>query len=112
MPRALAALRHILVTNPFELVTPLLIFAITLAAGWLVRLLLRKALRTWTARTQSRAGLILQEALRGPSYLWVLILAVHLAVVGSDLPGRVLAPTTNILAGLWILSITLMCMRL
>src|SRR5215510_7909339 len=106
MPRALAALRHIAVTNPFELITPLLIFAITFGAGWLIRQLVRKALRTWTARTQSRTGLILQEVLRGPIFLWVLILSVHLAVVGSDLPDRVLAPTTSILAGLWIISIT------
>ena len=112
MPRALVALRHIAVTNPFELITPLLVFAITFGAGWLVRSLVRKALRTWTARTESRTGMILQEALRTPSWIWVLILAVHLAVVGSDLPDRVLAPTTNILAGLWIVSITLMCMRL
>ena len=106
MPRALIALRHIAVTNPFELITPLLIFAITFGAGLLIRRLLRKALRTWTSRSQSRTGTILQEALRSPSFLWVLILAVHLAVVGSDLPDRVLAPTTNILAGLWIISQT------
>jgi len=112
MPRALVALRHIAVTNPFELITPLLVFAITFGAGWLVRSLVRKALRTWTARTESRTGMILQEALRTPSWIWVLILAVHLAVVGSDLPDRVLDPTTKILAGLWIVSITLMCMRL
>ncbi len=112
MSRALAALRHIALTDPFALITPLATFAITFGAGWLIRSLLRKALRTWTARTSSRTGLILQEALRGPSFLWVLILSVHLAVVGSDLPPRVLSPTTNILEGLWIVSITLLCMRL
>src|SRR5439155_21783706 len=49
---------------------------------------------------------------RGPSFLWVFILSAHLAVVGSDLPDRIVAPTTNALAGLWILSITIMFMRL
>ena len=112
MSSAVIALCQILLTNPFELITPLLVFAITFGAGWLIRRLLRKALRTWTARSQSRTGLILQEALRGPSYLWVFILAVHLAVVGSDLPERFLSPTTKVLEGLWILSITLLCMRL
>jgi small-conductance mechanosensitive channel len=112
MPRALAALRQIAVTNPMELIWPLLVFAITFGAGLLIRRLVRKALRTWTSRTQSRTGQILQEALRSPSFLWVLILSVHLAVVGSDLPDRVLAPTTSILAGLWIISITLMGTRL
>jgi small-conductance mechanosensitive channel len=70
-----------------------------------------RALRAWTASANSRAGLVLYEALRGPTLIWALILAVHLAFQGSDLPKRFTDPVSNGLLVLWIVSLTLMSMR-
>jgi len=56
---------HDPIHDPMELVKPVLYFAVVLAAGWLVRWLVLRALRTWTARTDSRPGLILTKALHG-----------------------------------------------
>ena len=54
---------------------------------------------------------MLYEALRGPALIWALILAVHLAVQGSDLPVKFTHPISNGLLVLWIVSLTLMSMR-
>jgi small-conductance mechanosensitive channel len=108
----LGGLRQILTTDPMVILMPLIVFVVVLAVGWIVRHLVLRALRAWTSRTQSRPGLILQQALRGPTLIWVLILAVHVAVQSSDLPAVVSDRAADLLAGLWIFSLTIMCMRL
>src|SRR6266567_7795247 len=105
-------IRRILIENPMEFVLPLVIFAATLIAGWVVRSLLLRALRSWTSRTGSRAGLILTEALRGPILVWTVILGVQLAIESSNLPLRYTAWSSKALLVLWISSLTIMSMRL
>jgi small-conductance mechanosensitive channel len=78
----------------------------------LVRKLLFRALRAWTDRTNSRPALILADALRGSTVIWVLIAAVHLAIQSSELPARLTADAPKTLAFLWILSLTVMGVRL
>jgi small-conductance mechanosensitive channel len=56
-------------------------------------------------------GTVLYEALRGPTWIWALILAVHLAVQGSDLPVKFAGQVASALLVLWIVSLTLMSMR-
>jgi small-conductance mechanosensitive channel len=98
--------------DPMKLVAPLVIFAVTIAIGYLLRRLILRALGAWTARTQSRAGLILTEALRGPMLLWAVILAAHLAIQWSDLPAKLAYWGARALLVLWILSLTIMGMRM
>ena len=98
--------------DPIEVVVPLATFAATFLAAWVVRRLLLRALKAWNARTGSRAGCILYDALRGPTRIWILILSFHLAFQSSDLPARWTALGANVLLVLWILSLTVMCMRL
>lgn len=105
---ALQTLRH----DPMELVWPLVILAVTFLAGLIVRRLVLGALRAWTDRTQSRPGLILADALRGPMLIWVVIVGAHLAIQGSTLPEKITAVESKSLAVLWIISLTLMGMRL
>jgi small-conductance mechanosensitive channel len=105
------ALRRLFV-NPVELVLPAVIFSVTFAVGMLVRSLAMRALRAWTNRTQSRAGLILTDALRGPSWIWIVILGVHLAVESSDLPAAQVEASAKLLLVLWILSLTMMFVQI
>jgi small-conductance mechanosensitive channel len=105
------SIRRILTTNPMELVWPAVIFLATLGTGWVVRRLAMRALRAWTSRTQSRAALILTEALHGPMLIWAVILGVHLALESSALPTRVTLWTAKTLLVLWILSLTIMCVQ-
>jgi small-conductance mechanosensitive channel len=105
-------IRHILVQDPMALLWPAIIFVVTLAAGWVVRRLVMRALRAWSDRTQSRPALILAEALRGPILIWAVILGVHLALQSSDLPPKITDFSAKLLLVLWIASLTLMGMRI
>lgn len=105
-------IRRILIEKPMELVLPMVIFAATFVVGWLVRRLVLRALGAWTTRTGSRAGLILTQALRGPILIWTVILGVHLGIQTSELPARYTAWSAKVLLVLWIVSLTLMSMRL
>src|SRR6266481_1282794 len=105
------AIRRILAEHPMELIWPLAIFVGTFLLGLLIRRLVLRALHAWTARTGSRPGLILTEALRGPILIWCLILALHLAIQISDLPAKLTGWSSTALLILWILSLTIMCMR-
>jgi len=105
-------LRRLLEHDPMEFVRPLLTFAITFLIAWVVRRLVFRALRAWTERTQSRAGLILLDGLRGATWIWALIIAAHLAVQTSDLPLWAEHNLPKALNVLWIASLTIMCMRM
>jgi len=95
-----------------DLVVPLIVFAVTMAIGDVIRRLFLRALRSWNQRTQSRPGLILAEALRGPIWIWILILAAHLAIQSSDLPDTVTGNASTLFADLWVISLTLLGMRI
>jgi small-conductance mechanosensitive channel len=88
------------------------VFAVVLGVGYLCRRLLLKALAAWSAKTENRAGRILTDALRGPLVIWILILAVHLSIESSDLPAHFTQWTIEPLRVLFVLSLTLMCMRI
>lgn len=112
MRTGIQALRDLVLRHPGELIAPLAIFAVTIAVGYVARRLFLKALTAWHMRTKSRGGLILAEALHGPLAIWILILAVHLAIESSSLPAAVTRWSPRVLGSLWILSLTLMCMRI
>jgi small-conductance mechanosensitive channel len=95
-----------------ELVWPLTVFAATFILGWAIRRLALKTLRTWTARTGSRAGLVLADSLSGPILLWAAILALHVGLQSSGLPGKATDWGAKTLFVLWIATLTMMCMRI
>jgi len=93
-------------------IEPSAVFAATVLIACLVRHFFLRALRAWTARTQSRPGLILVEALRVPTLIWIAILGVHFAIQFSTLPEAVTRIVPKVLAALWIILFTVMCMRI
>jgi small-conductance mechanosensitive channel len=105
------AIRRLLFETPMKLVLPLAIFAITLAVGWLVRILAMRALQAWIGRTNSRGGLILTNALRGPALIWIVILGLHFAIESSELPPTYVRWGARVLLVLWILSLTMLGVR-
>src|ERR1039457_4851837 len=105
-------LRRLLVENPAELVWPIVIFLLTVAGGWMVRWLILKALRGWVRRSASRGGAVLIDVLAGPMLIWAVILAAHIAIQSSDLPAALAGRVAEILYFLWMVSVTLMGMRL
>jgi small-conductance mechanosensitive channel len=105
-------IRRILAADPMLFVWPLVTFVVAFLIGMLVRKLVLRTLRAWTDRTNSRPALILADALRGSTIIWALIGAVHLAIQSAELPPRLAAYEPKTLAFLWILSLTVMGVRL
>jgi small-conductance mechanosensitive channel len=105
-------IRRILARDPTILLWPLGTFMVTVAVGLIVRKLFFRVLRAWTDRTQSRPALILTDALKGPTIIWILIAAVHLAIQVADPPGKTPLYEPKYLSVLWILSLTVMGVRL
>ncbi len=111
MRSGFAEFQQVLMKDPMEAILPLGIFAGTFLACWVARRLVLRALNVWAARSGNRTGTLLYEALRGPTLIWALILAAHLAFQGSDLPLKFTHPVASVLFVLWIVSLTMMSMR-
>jgi small-conductance mechanosensitive channel len=94
------------------LAIPLSVLAITITVGFIAKRLLFSALYRWARKTKTRADDILVETLSGPFMMWVLILALNLAVQSSDLPDRITGLIGKILLILWVISLTLVVSRL
>jgi len=104
---------HWLPREPRLFIEPGVVLVVTFAIGYLVRTLILRGCRAWVTRTASRPGRVLVEALSGPTTIWALILAVHLAIQSSELPRIVTEKyAPRILIALWIASFTLMAMRI
>ena len=111
MKSGVAGFRRTVMENPMEVIAPLGIFLATFLAGWVVRRLVLRALRSWNRRTDSRVGQVIYQALHGPMMIWALILAGHVAFQSSDMPIGVTRFGSSVLIGLWIISLTVMSMR-
>ncbi len=105
---ALETLRH----DPMELIWPLIVLSGAFLLGMLVRRLVLRGILAWTQRTNSRPLTILADALRGPMLIWAVIVGAHLAIQASTLPEKVTAAGSKSLLVLWMVSLTLMGMRL
>jgi small-conductance mechanosensitive channel len=99
--------------RPGLVVAPAAVFLITLAVCWVLRRLLLRGLDAWTARSQSRGGEIVSQALSGPTVIWMLVLATHLAIESSDLPRAISAVwAPRLLVALVVISFTMMMGRI
>lgn len=99
-----------LLNHSTQLIVPLVLLAVTVAAGLIVRSLLFRAVRAWAAGTEGNLGDIIIESL--PIVLWSLILGLHLATQNSEIPRVYLRYIPKTLAVLWIVSLTVATSRL
>lgn len=99
-------------TGAARWVVPLLLFAGVVALGLVLRAAVFRALGRWAKTTSSRVDDFLLAATRGPSYLWITITAVILALHLVDLPGdQVDIGVRRTLEVLLVLSITVCTSR-
>jgi small-conductance mechanosensitive channel len=108
----MTAFRRLVQADPMLLIWPLCVFLLVWIAGWVVRRFTRRVLTAWTARTHSRFGVVLGEAIHGPFLIWTVMLGVHLAVQASRLPVHFTQWSAKALLILWITSLTLLGMRI
>jgi small-conductance mechanosensitive channel len=105
-------LLHPLAAEPHLWIEPAAVFLATLAIAYAVRRIFFSALRSWMRRTPSRAAQAVHDALRGPTHIWNLILALHFAIQSSALPPHFTDRAPEVLQVLFIASLTLMFMRI
>lgn len=105
-------IRLFLHSHWLKLVVPLAVFALTLVSALGAKRLFFRVLRVWQPGTKSRTGPIVVEALEGPFMIWALILALELSIRSSVLPEKITGYSEKVLLSLWILSFTLMAVRL
>jgi len=97
--------------DPFVILAPLGLFAAILIAGLILRRVLFRIVRVWSERTASHLAALMRETLRGPSILWAIILAAHIAAENSGLPARYLHYVHPTLEVLWVWSLTVAASR-
>ncbi len=84
----------------------------SLGAGWVVRKVLFRLIRRWTAGSDSHLDVFLIDSLRAPLLIWFLMMGLDLAIRTSEVPVKIADRIEVALAILWILSLTLMLSRL
>ena len=98
--------------HPSQLLVPLALLAASVLGGLVVRSVLFRIVRAWTAGTDNNLDVLIVGSLRGPVVLWSLILGLHLATQNSEIPKAYLTYLPRTLAVLWILSLTMAMSRL
>ncbi len=106
------SIRQYIAQNWHTLLTPLLIFAVVVSAGWFIRRLVFRMLSKWSDRSKTNFDDLLIKALHGPFMVWMLILGLHLATQASRLPPRPVAVIAKLLLVLWIISATAVAAKL
>lgn len=106
------SIRRFLIHDWLQLVVPLAIVAISLAAGYLVKHILFRGLRQWCLRSKSRIDVILIQTLSGPIMIWALIIGLYVAMQAAELPDRATYLIDRSLLILAIVSLTFMGSRL
>lgn len=103
------SLRQFVEHDYLKLILPLVVLLATIAAGWIVRNLLFRAVRRWAVKSTSHVDILLTQSLSGPIIIWALILGLHLAMETSGMiPDRAAYYVTQTLLVLWIVSLTIM----
>ncbi len=105
-------IQQIALHDPLKLVAPACLLLGTLAAGYVVKRVLFRALKHWGERTSSKVDVVVAKSLGGPIMIWSLILGIYFATESLDLPERSTRLIERTLLILTILSLTMMASRM
>src|SRR5438874_4944629 len=106
------SIRQMALHDPLKLVIPACLLLAALAAGYVLKRLLFRALERWAQRTSSQVDVVLTRSIGGPIMIWSLMLGIYFATEALDLPERSTRLIEHTLLILTILSLTLMASRL
>jgi small-conductance mechanosensitive channel len=95
-----------------KLIIPSIVGGSTAAALVVVRFLLFRLLGRWAARTETRMDDVILEVFRRPTWLWCLLIGLHVALSVSELEGRYAVLATKAILVLVGLSVTITLARL
>ena len=106
------SIRQMALHDPLKLVIPACLLLAALAAGYVLKRLLFRALERWAQRTSSQVDVVLTRSIGGPIMIWSLMLGIYFATEALDLPERSTRLIEHTLLILTILSLTIMASRL
>ncbi len=106
------SIRQIFLHDPLRLLIPACLLPATLAAGYVLKRLLFRAIQRWGERTSSKVDAVLTRSIGGPIMIWSLMLGIYFATEALDLPERTTRLIEHTLLILTILSLTLIASRL
>jgi small-conductance mechanosensitive channel len=106
------SIRQIFLHDPLRLLIPACLLLATLAAGYVLKRLLFRAIQRWGERTSSKVDTVLTRSIGGPIMIWSLMLGIYFATETLDLPDRSTRLIEHTLLILTILSLTLIASRL
>lgn len=86
---------------------PLIIFGVVFLTGYVARKILFKRLLNWAGNTASPLDDVIISAIKGPSLIWLLMLAVYFAIRISSIPENIAGTSGKFLLVLGILSATI-----
>ena len=86
---------------------PLIIFGAVFLAGYVARKILFKRLLNWAGNTTSPLDDVIISAIKGPSLIWLLMLAIYFAIRISSIPEDIANALGKLLLVLSILSVTI-----
>jgi small-conductance mechanosensitive channel len=101
-----------LLRDPFSVIIPLAVFAGAVIAVLIVRRVLFRVVQRWAKATDSHLDVLVVGSLRGPIFVWSLILGVHLALGISPIPARYHEAIHTVVGVLWVLALTIGASRL
>lgn len=96
-----------LIDNSIKITFPLLVFLITLAAGYILRKALFMRISLWAKKTTTNIGDIIIGAIKEPFIIWSAMLGIYFALESSTLPDGFVRTLDRILVVLGIFSVTL-----
>jgi small-conductance mechanosensitive channel len=86
---------------------PLIVFGAVFVTGYVVRKILFKRLSRWAEKTASSLDDVILSAVKGPSVIWILMLAIYFCVETSGLPGGIVDALGKVMLVLGVLSVTI-----
>lgn len=90
-----------------EAIIPLVVFLITVMAGYVIRKIIFLRLAKWAGHTKTQIDDIITAAIRGPFILWFLMLGIYLALELTKFPEHIVNLIGKALLALGIFSVTL-----
>ncbi|MBI4455009.1 MAG: mechanosensitive ion channel family protein [Acidobacteria bacterium] len=95
-----------------QLVVPCVVLVGGFIVGMIAKARLFRHLYRWSDRTKFRTEDFLIRAVDKPFTIWIMILALYLAVESSALPSRIVLLVGKVLLILWVLSFTFVAVSL
>ncbi|OQA92063.1 MAG: Small-conductance mechanosensitive channel [Elusimicrobia bacterium ADurb.Bin231] len=91
---------------------PIIVFAVILGFGFIIRKFLFLYLKKITGKTQTQIDDIITDAIKNPFVLWFAILGISIAIKTTNLTEKNIVFADKLLISLWIISFTIVVAKI